>query len=116
MATEARYEVLSHDTHKAWNWNRGEDKGNSFASTSRDLARAMRRNAHMKVFVASGRYDLGTPYSATDWSLAQLDAPADVLARIRHHYYDAGHMMYTRQADLVRLEADLAAWLADRDA
>jgi carboxypeptidase C (cathepsin A) len=76
----------------------------------------MRRNAHMKVFVASGRYDLGTPYSATDWSLAQLDAPADVLARIRHHYYDAGHMMYTRQADLVRLEADLAAWLADRDA
>lgn len=112
MAAEARYEVFSLDTHKAWNWNRGEDKGNSFASTSRDLARAMRRNAHMKVFVASGRYDLGTPYSASDWSLAQLDAPADVLARLRHHYYDAGHMMYTRQPDLVRLEADLAAWLA----
>jgi carboxypeptidase C (cathepsin A) len=113
MAAEARYEVLSHDTHKAWNWNRGEDKGNSFASTSRDLARAMRRNPHMKVFVASGRYDLGTPYSATDWSLAQLDAPPDVLARITHRYYDAGHMMYTREADLVRLEADLAAWLDD---
>ena len=31
MATETRYEVLSHDVHKAWNWNRGEDKGNSFA-------------------------------------------------------------------------------------
>jgi carboxypeptidase C (cathepsin A) len=111
MAMEARYEVLSNDTHKAWNWNRGEDKGNSFASTSRDLARAMRRNAHMKVFVASGRYDLGTPYSASDWSLAQLDAPAEVLARVRHHCYDAGHMMYTREADLVRLKADLAAWL-----
>ena len=111
MATEARYEVLSHDAHKAWNWNRGEDKGNSFASTSRDLARALRRNGHMKVFVASGRYDLGTPYSATDWSLAQLDAPADVLARVRHHYYDAGHMMYTRSADLKQLKADLAGWL-----
>jgi carboxypeptidase C (cathepsin A) len=49
------------------------------------------------VLVASGRYDLGTPYSATDWSLAQLDVPADVLARIEHRYYDAGHMMYTRR-------------------
>jgi carboxypeptidase C (cathepsin A) len=112
MSTEARYEVLSHETHKTWNWNRGEDKGNSFASTSRDLARALRRNAHMKVFVASGRYDLGTPYSATDWSLAQLDAPADVLARVQHRYYDAGHMMYTREADLVRLAQDLKGWLA----
>jgi carboxypeptidase C (cathepsin A) len=111
MSTETRYEVLSHDTNKAWNWNRGEDKGNGFATTSADLARAMRRNAHLKVFVASGRYDLGTPYSASDWSLAQLDAPAQVLARVTHRYYDAGHMMYTREADLTQLKSDLAAWL-----
>jgi carboxypeptidase C (cathepsin A) len=62
---------------------------------------------------ASGRYDLGTPYSASDWSLAQLDAPPEVLARITHRYYDAGHMMYTREADLRQLADDLSAWLAD---
>ena len=112
MNTDTRYEVLSHDTNKAWNWNRGEDKGNGYATTSPDLARAMRRNAHLKVFVASGRYDLGTPYSASDWSIAQLNAPADVLARVKHCYYDAGHMMYTRQADLTQLKSDLASWLA----
>jgi carboxypeptidase C (cathepsin A) len=111
MSTETRYEVLSHDAHKSWNWNRGEDKGNSYATTSPDLARALRRNPHLKVFVGSGRYDLGTPYSASDWSLAQLDAPADVLARVQHHYYDAGHMMYTREEDLTQLKADIAAWL-----
>ena len=86
-------------------------EANGFTSTSADLARAMRRNPHMQVLVASGRYDLGTPYSATVWSLAQLDAPADVLARVTHRYYDAGHMMYTRQADLAQLKSDLAAWL-----
>ena len=111
LATQERYELLSMDVNKGWNWNRGEAQGNAFASTSDDLARALRRNTHLRVLVASGRYDLGTPYSASDWSLAQLDAPADVLARVEHHYYDAGHMMYTRQADLVKLEADLAAWL-----
>jgi carboxypeptidase C (cathepsin A) len=106
-----RYELLNIDTHKAWNWNRGEARGNAYCSTSPDLSRALRRNPHLRVFAASGRYDLGTPYSASDWSLAQLDVPSDVLSRVEHHYYDAGHMMYTRQADLEKMERDLAAWL-----
>jgi carboxypeptidase C (cathepsin A) len=109
---QARYEVLSMDAHKQWNWNRGEEKGNSFACTSPDLSRALRRNPHLRVLVASGHYDLGTPYSASDWSLAQLDVPPDVLARVQHHYYDAGHMMYTRETDMMKLKRDLAAWLA----
>ncbi len=117
LASEERYELLSMEVNKDWNWNRKdasgqEAKGNGFASTSDDLARALRRNPHLRVLVASGRYDLGTPYSASDWSLAQLDAPAEVLARVEHHYYDAGHMMYTREDDLVKLERDLRAWLA----
>jgi carboxypeptidase C (cathepsin A) len=112
LVSEQRYQVLSREAHKAWNWNRGENGHGGFTSTSPDLARALRRNPHLRVFAASGRYDLGTPYSASDWSLAQLDAPADVLARVQHHYYDAGHMMYTRQADLMQLKADLTAWLA----
>jgi len=111
--TEARYEVLSMDTHKQWNYNRGEQKGNAFVSTSPDLSRALRRNPHLRVFVASGHYDLGTPYSATDWSLAQLDAPPEVLTRVTHHYYDAGHMMYTREADMLKLKRDLERWLSE---
>jgi carboxypeptidase C (cathepsin A) len=111
LKNEHRYEILSMDANKAWNWNRGEDKGNSYACTSPDLAKALRRNPHLRVFVASGRYDLGTPYSASDYSLAQLDVPADVMRRVTHHYYDAGHMMYTREADLAQLKVDLARWL-----
>ena len=116
LPTETRYETLSLDVNKAWDWQRGSANGlreaNGFTSTSGDLSRAMRRNPHMRVLVASGRYDLGTPYSATDWSLAQLDAPAAVLARLTHRYYDAGHMMYTRLADLRQLHSDLTDWLA----
>ena len=109
---EQRYQVLSRDVNSGWNWNRGDSSRMGFCSTSPDLALALRRNTHLKVLAASGRYDLGTPYSASDWSLAQLDAPADVLARVQHRYYDAGHMMYTRQADLVQLKADVAHWMA----
>jgi len=113
---ETRYEVLNGEVNRGWNWQRSDGQGFSrmgFASTSPDLARALRRNPNLRVLAASGRYDLGTPYSASDWSLAQLDAPREVLARVQHRYYDAGHMMYTREADLATLEADLAAWLAE---
>ena len=112
IVTDQRYEPLNFEVNRGWNWNRGEAKGNGYACTTPDLARALRRNPHLKVLVASGRYDLGTPYSATDWSLAQLDVPAEVMARVTHRHYDAGHMMYTRGADLRQLKRDLVDWLA----
>jgi carboxypeptidase C (cathepsin A) len=111
VRTDQRYEVIAMDVNKAWNWLQGESTGNSYASTSDALARAMRRNPHLRVLVASGYYDLGTTYCASDYSLAQLDLPPEVLKRVTHHYYDAGHMMYTRGADLKKLKGDLAHWL-----
>lgn len=111
--TDQKYEVLSMQVHKGWNWLQGQSKGNSFTSTSGSLARAMRRNPHLRVLVASGYYDLGTPYCASDYTLAQLDVTPEVAKRITHHYYDAGHMMYTRDADLKKLKDDLAKWLLD---
>ena len=111
LRLEQRYEVLNREVGAAWNWNRGGKTDAGFTSTSPDLARAMRRHPHLRVLAASGRYDLGTPYSASDWSLAQLNLPPDVAARVQHRYYDAGHMMYTRQADLKQLKDDLVAWL-----
>ena len=108
---DQRYEILSMEVNKSWNWLQGDSKGNSYTTTSASLARALRRNPNLRVFVASGYYDLGTPYSATDYSLARLDVTPEVLARVQHHYYDAGHMMYTRTADMKKLKTDLAAWL-----
>jgi carboxypeptidase C (cathepsin A) len=110
---ETRYEVLNMEAHQHWKWSR-QSKGSEtigFPSTSPDLARVLRRNPHLRVLAASGRYDLGTPYSASDWSLARLDIPPALRTRITHRYYDAGHMMYTRQADLQQLKNDLADWL-----
>ena len=66
------------------------------------------------MLVASGHYDLGTPYSASDWSLAQLDAPAGVLERVTHRYYDAGHMMYVRDEDRTKLTRDIREFIRSR--
>lgn len=102
----------SEEVFKRWNFNRGEAKGNSFTCTSTDLALVLRRLPHLRVFVASGLFDLATPYSATEWTLDQLDIPATVRPRLTHCHYGAGHMMYTREADLQQLKADVGDWLA----
>ena len=114
VKTDQKYEILSMDVYKNWNCLQGESKGNSFTSTSDCLARALRRNPHLRVLVASGYYDLGTPYCASNYSLAQLDISDEVSRRVTHHYYEAGHMMYTRDADLKKLKDDLARWLPGR--
>lgn len=111
----ARYETLNWEVLKAWNWKRAGDNGNAFCSTSPDLSRAIRRNPRLKVLVTSGLYDLGTPFSGTDWTLDGLDVPRDRLSQVTHRYYDGGHMFYTRRSDLDRLDADVGAWLDASD-
>ena len=62
----------------------------------------------MRVLVASGYYDLATPYFAADYSVDHLGIPAHVRANIEVSYYDAGHMMYVRKADHEKLKKDVA--------
>ena len=110
LSHDGNYDLFAPKVNEDWNWNRGESHGNNFATTSGDLAKAMRRNPHMKVFFASGYYDLGTPYSATDWTVAHLDIPTPLLERVKHCYYSAGHMMYTNQAELEKMKQDIVSW------
>ena len=110
MSTETRYEVLSMDVHKGWNWNRGENKGNSYATTSPDLARALRRNPHLKVFVGSPvttrdalqRDRLVAGAARRTSRRAGSPHPAPLLRRKPHD---------VRGRKKAQLKADVAAWL-----
>ena len=46
------------------------------------LRDAFAKNPHMRVFVASGYFDLATPYFATEYTLAHLGLPPSLAARI----------------------------------
>ena len=50
----------------------GAPAGSGFADTSEALRSAFAKNPHMKLFVASGYYDLATPYFATEYTLRHL--------------------------------------------
>jgi carboxypeptidase C (cathepsin A) len=92
-----------------WDW----DAENRFADTSDALGGAFARNPHMRLFVASGYFDLATPYFATEYTLDHLGLDASLRSRVTQRYYEAGHMMYIDVKSLAALRRDVAAFLGD---
>jgi carboxypeptidase C (cathepsin A) len=90
-----------------WAWNRD----NSFVDTTEALRRAFTHNPHMRLFIASGYYDLATPYFATAYTISHLGLDPVLRERVAGERYQAGHMMYIDVRELARLRSDVGAFL-----
>jgi len=104
------YEIL---TGRVQPWKYGP-ANNEYLNVAEDLRRAMNRNKALRVFVANGYHDLATPFFATEYTIDHLHLPAELRGNVQMAYYDAGHMMYVRWADHVKLANDLGAFYAAR--
>jgi carboxypeptidase C (cathepsin A) len=76
------------------------------------LRRAIAQNPALRVYVASGYYDLATPYFATDYTLSHLALDPSLRRNLSVSYYESGHMMYIHRPSLLRLRDELAAFVA----
>ncbi|MBX3119216.1 MAG: hypothetical protein KF784_09135 [Fimbriimonadaceae bacterium] len=92
------------------NWTYG-DAAAGHPDTSEALRSALSKNPHMRVFVASGYYDLATPYYATEYTLAHLGLDPSLRKNISTAYYEAGHMMYIDEGCLAKFKKDVAGFL-----
>jgi carboxypeptidase C (cathepsin A) len=86
---------------------------NRYADLSEVLRQTMMKNPDMKVFIASGYYDLATPFFDADYAVAHMGLPAADRSRVRFGYYECGHMVYTRPEDHRKLKADLAGFIRE---
>lgn len=107
--TDVPYHVFNPgELWKCWTYG---DAAKGYPDTSEALRDALSKNPYMKVLVASGYYDLATPYYATEYTLSHLGLDASLRGNIRTEYYDAGHMMYIDEANLAKLQADVATFM-----
>ncbi len=102
------YEILT-SLYSTWDYSQFTGKYVNVADTLRN---AMSVNRHLRVHVASGYFDLATPYFATEHTLNHLELEDEVRANITTSTYDSGHMMYVRRDDLARLKEELAAFIS----
>lgn len=94
-----------------WNWKPvGKDKGwePHYVNVTRKMAAAMRTNKDLKVLIASGYYDLITPFFDAEYTFSRNGI---VTEKVDFKYYEAGHMMYTHHPALETLCRDIRAFL-----
>ncbi len=104
---DVTYEVLA-GLYQNWDYSQFTGQYVNVADT---LRHAMSVNPHLRVHVASGYYDLATPYFATQHTLDHLGLEEELRANLSTSTYESGHMMYVRLQDLAKLKRELAAFI-----
>jgi len=84
---------------------------NRYAEVANTLRSAMSKNRDLKVWVASGYYDLATPQFAATYTINHLGLDPTLRGNISQTFYQCGHMMYIRHEDLAKLKADAAGFV-----
>jgi carboxypeptidase C (cathepsin A) len=102
------YRYLNYSVSRAWDWSTGINHGQGYLNVSQALTDAIHINNHLRVFIASGYYDLATPYFAAKYTINHLGLDKDLRDNIRIRFYNAGHMMYIDLPSLKKLTADVS--------
>ncbi len=75
------------------------------------LRQAMVQNRFQKVLVLAGYYDGGCDYFSAEYAFSHLDPAGTAKDRVKFAYYECGHMIYMRKADLAKAKGDLTEFI-----
>ncbi|MCC7476404.1 MAG: peptidase S10 [Pirellulales bacterium] len=103
---ERVYEIIS-DKVGPWSYGRYTTR---FPDATDTLRESLSANPHLKLFVASGYYDLATPPTSVTYSLNHMRLPNELHKNIEQHHYEGGHMMYVHEPSMKKLRQDVAAF------
>lgn len=100
------------EINKSWRWRPVPDDQAwepMPVNTAPDLSAVMRQNPSLRVMVASGYYDLVTPFFDAEYTLNRHDIQSD---RVDYYYYEGGHMMYVNDISRLALLKDIRAFIS----
>ena len=72
----------------------------------------MSRNRELRVLLASGYYDLATPFAAAEWTMDHMGLDPSLAGNVLTTRYESGHMMYIHPPSRERLARELRIDLA----
>lgn len=108
------YKVLPREPGMAWEWKHNSGHGSYFPgapNVEEDLIRVLIENPALQVQIENGYFDLATPFFATEYTIDHLLLPENARGRIHLNYYNAGHMMYLHEEDLVKLKTNIGSFI-----
>ncbi len=113
--TDRRYISGNPEVYLAWRWESGrvppvnaDSINTGYPDSSNDFARALNRCHFLKVFIASGIFDLEVPYDSVLYTINHLDIPKERRNNISIKTYMGGHMHYANPEAHRQLREDIA--------
>lgn len=103
---DEEYQVIADVTP----WDFGS-AANQYLDVSEKLKETMCKNTELEVYVASGTYDMATPFFATEYTFSHLGLDPALRENVTMETYEGGHMMYLYKPSLVKMKEDMASFI-----
>jgi carboxypeptidase C (cathepsin A) len=114
VETDREYAVLSYEVFTSWKDD--AEQPHFFTppvGATDDFRYGMSLNPHMKAFVTHGRFDLVTPYFASDRLRNLMRLDPGMAGRLTVRHFDGGHMFYAWESSRRAFTDAIAAFVAD---
>jgi carboxypeptidase C (cathepsin A) len=112
VQTDREYRLLSYEVNRAW---KQDQKQHAFAppeGATDSFRYGMSLNPHMKAFLTHGRYDMATPYYASDRLRNLMRLDPDTTGRLSVQHFEGGHMFYAWEESRHAFTAAIAEFVA----
>jgi len=112
VRTDREYRVLSLEVNQAW---KEDTKRHFFAppeGATDSFRYGMALNPHMRAFLTHGRYDMATPYHASDRLRNLMRLDPDTAGRLTVRHFEGGHMFYAWEESRHAFAAAIAEFVA----
>ena len=112
--SDREYTLLSLEVNMAWKVD--TDQHHAFLAApgaTDDFRYGMSLNPHVKAFVTHGRYDLVTPYFASDRLRNLMRLDPEMADRLTVSHFGGGHMFYAWETSRRGFTEQIGAFVAD---
>jgi carboxypeptidase C (cathepsin A) len=112
VQTDREYRLLSLEVNQAW---KEDTKRHFFArpeGATDSFRYGMSLNPHMRAFLTHGRYDMATPYFASDRLRNLMRLDPDTAERLTVRHFEGGHMFYAWEESRRAFTAAIAEFVA----
>ena len=98
VETDREYVLMSYEVNRDWTEDTEQHAFMPPAGATDDFRYGMSLNPHMKAFITHGRYDLVTPYYASDRLRNLMRLDPEMADRLTVRHFGGGHMFYAWEA------------------
>jgi carboxypeptidase C (cathepsin A) len=113
VETDREYVLLSNEVNELWRNDAPQHFFTPPVGATDDFRYGMSLNPHMKAFITHGRYDLVTPYYASDRLRNLMRLDSEMASRLTVRHFGGGHMFYAWEESRRKFTAAIAAFVAD---